>query len=67
MLMALEYLGLSPANPNSENTWLGTRTIVERRFDNSAEEGFCISGKAAMKMVAMLRTTEILLQQCNNA
>ena len=61
--MARKYLGLSPETPDSENTWLAARTVVDRRCDNSVEEGSCISGKAAMEMLAMIRAPGVLLQE----
>ena len=38
MMLDWEYLGLSHATLNFENTWLGAWTFVDRKCDNLAKE-----------------------------
>ena len=38
-MLAQEYLGLSPATPNLENTLPDARTVADRRFDNLTADG----------------------------
>ena len=61
-MLAQEYLGLSPATPNLENTLPDARTVADRRFDNLTADGSYMpvtgsifyTGKAAVENVAVM-------------